>query len=137
MPQRSDPLFAWLPIETLVAEHQQEYYDALGQSERDADATQFVEFMLGIIAETLREQVLLSDSDNKSDNKPLGPSIDDAILRLLAENPAITQSDAAKQLGIARSTLARHLTDLQANGRLRRVGARKNGYWEVLRGGEE
>ena len=132
MPQRSDPLFAWLPIETLVAEHQQEYYDALGQSERDADATQFVEFMLGIIAETLREQVLLSDSDNKSDNKPLGPSIDDAILRLLAENPAITQSDAAKQLGIARSTLARHLTDLQANGRLRRVGARKNGYWEVV-----
>ena len=137
--QRWEPLFAWLPIETLVAEHQQEYYDALGRSQQDADATGFVEFMLDIIVETLREQVRVSDSDNKPDNKPdnksdnksTEPTIDTALLKLLADNPTITQVEAARRLGIARSTLAKHLAALRADGKIRREGARKNGHWVV------
>ncbi|MDO4796711.1 MAG: Fic family protein, partial [Coriobacteriales bacterium] len=53
--QRWEPLFAWLPVESLVAARQQEYYDALGRSQQEADATEFVEFMLQVIEETLRE----------------------------------------------------------------------------------
>ena len=45
------PVFAWLPIETLIRERQDAYYDALGK----ADATPFVEFLLSVIYDTLHE----------------------------------------------------------------------------------
>jgi Fic family protein len=47
------PLFAWLPVETIVCERQREYYDALAQSDKAADCTVFVEFMLGAIHDAL------------------------------------------------------------------------------------
>ena len=46
------PLFAWLPIEELICERRQEYYDVLGGFER-ADSTVFIEYMLEIIRDSL------------------------------------------------------------------------------------
>lgn len=43
------PIFAWLPIETLIRERQDAYYAALGQADISADATPFVEFLLSVI----------------------------------------------------------------------------------------
>lgn len=43
------PIFAWLPIETLIRERQDAYYAALGQANISADATPFVEFLLSVI----------------------------------------------------------------------------------------
>jgi len=50
---RWNPLFAHLPVESMVYEHQQEYYRALQESTRQADSAPFVEFMLGIIRDTI------------------------------------------------------------------------------------
>ena len=52
---RWNPLFEWLPIESVIHAHQQGYYDALSISNKDNDATVFVEFMLKVILETLEE----------------------------------------------------------------------------------
>ncbi len=41
-------IFYWLPMEELIRSRQQEYYDALGESDREADSAPFVELMLGI-----------------------------------------------------------------------------------------
>lgn len=49
------PIFAWLPIETLIRERQDAYYAALGQADISADATPFVEFLLSVIFDTLCE----------------------------------------------------------------------------------
>lgn len=49
------PIFAWLPIETLIRERQDAYYDALGKADKAADATLFVEFLLSVIYDTLHE----------------------------------------------------------------------------------
>ena len=49
------PLFAWLPVEELIRERQQEYYDALAICDKAADATVFVEYMLRIIRDALNE----------------------------------------------------------------------------------
>lgn len=49
------PLFAWLPIESLIRERQDVYYSALASSDRAADATPFVEFLLEVIFDTLNE----------------------------------------------------------------------------------
>ncbi len=49
------PMFAWLPIETLICEKQDDYYAALGEADKNADATPFIEFLLTVMWEALRE----------------------------------------------------------------------------------
>ncbi len=46
-------IFEYLPIETLVFENQQEYYEALSKSEKNASSTVFIEFMLDMILRTI------------------------------------------------------------------------------------
>ena len=43
------PFFAWVPIESLIHDHQQAYYDALGTSNERGSANDFVLFMLNIL----------------------------------------------------------------------------------------
>ena len=47
--QKWKDIFAWIPVETLVYENQEEYYKVLQQADKAGDSTQFVEFMLGMI----------------------------------------------------------------------------------------
>ena len=56
-------LFFWLPIEELIRSRQQDYYDALGKSDQEADSYIFVELMLEIILTTLEETVVVGDSN--------------------------------------------------------------------------
>ncbi|MDR2799288.1 MAG: Fic family protein [Bifidobacteriaceae bacterium] len=53
-------IFAWIPIETLIYENQEEYYSVLHKCQTEADSTLFIEFMLDIIAQTI-EQLPLDD----------------------------------------------------------------------------
>lgn len=46
-------VFEWIPIETLVYEHQEEYYRVLSKSNHDNDAVSFIEFMLDVILKTV------------------------------------------------------------------------------------
>lgn len=48
-------LFAWLPIEELIRERQQEYYDALAAADKKADCTIFVEMMMKVILDALEQ----------------------------------------------------------------------------------
>jgi Fic family protein len=43
------PVFEFLPIESLIKERQQDYYDSLGASDNLGNSTRFIEFMLKII----------------------------------------------------------------------------------------
>jgi Fic family protein len=52
-----NPLFANLPVESLVYQHQEDYYCAIRQSTAQTDCAPFVEFMLGLIAQALNESV--------------------------------------------------------------------------------
>jgi len=48
-------LFAWLPVETVVYENQQGYYEALAISQKAGDSETFIEFMLNSILQALEE----------------------------------------------------------------------------------
>lgn len=50
-----NPIFEYLPIESSIKNHQQEYYDALEKSDKSGDSSSFVEFILEMILETLKE----------------------------------------------------------------------------------
>jgi len=69
------PTFAQVPVESVVRDRQSEYYAALGQADKSAQATAFVQFMLDAILRALLEtQETLdagdqdSDQDNDQDN---------------------------------------------------------------------
>ncbi len=46
-------LFEYVPVETLIYEHQQEYYNAIAQAEKEAESTVFIEFILEMILKTI------------------------------------------------------------------------------------
>ena len=61
----------------------------------------------------------------------------EVIWELLKVHPNITLAGLVKALGITRSTIQKHIVNLKAAGRLRRIGPDKGGHWEVVeRGGE-
>lgn len=49
------PLFEFLPFETLIAKNQAKYYDTLSVCDKEGKSTKFIEFMLGIIDQSLNE----------------------------------------------------------------------------------
>ena len=54
------------------------------------------------------------------------------ILDLMAIQPQITRQEMADQVGISLSGVKYIIRKLSDNGTIRRVGASKNGYWEIL-----
>ena len=51
------PLFAWLPVESIIHDRQDEYYAAINRSNYEGESTAFIEFMLSAIKEALMEVV--------------------------------------------------------------------------------
>lgn len=49
------PLFEFLPFETLISKNQNKYYRALSESDKEGSSTKFIEFMLNIINESLKD----------------------------------------------------------------------------------
>ena len=49
------PLFLSLPLESVIKDHQQQYYQALEDADQQADSTPFIHFMLSVIAQTLAQ----------------------------------------------------------------------------------
>ena len=48
-------LFLWLPVEELIKSRQEDYYRVLGVSDREADSTEFIMFMLEVIRDSISE----------------------------------------------------------------------------------
>jgi len=61
---RWKPILAFLPVETVIRNRQNEYYTVLETADREADSTAFVEFMLTAIKEALYETL---ETDQVSD----------------------------------------------------------------------
>jgi len=124
------PLFLALPLESVIKDHQQQYYQALEDADQQADSTPFIHFMLSVITQTLAQNAPV----NASVNAPV--NIDEiktpeAILRLLHENNQLTRQQLAEYIGKDVRTIARAITKLQQAGQLTRIGSDKTGYWEV------
>ena len=75
-----------------------------------------------------------AEPDHKSDYIGLYRTLTDfevSIVGLMAEKPSITLSEVAEKLGVARSTVALRVSDLQERGIVRRAGSRKTGHWTI------
>lgn len=121
-----NPLFAWLPIESIIHDHQVEYYAAINQSNAQGEGTAFIEFMLGIIKEALQEAI-----DEQPAEKPSMQSKEELrwekIADFLRTNSTIQNSDVQYFLDVSSATASRILNALTKEGKLIKV--RNGRYW--------
>lgn len=89
-------LFFWLPIEELIRTRQQEYYDALGQADREADSSEFVRFMLEIITDTLKQITVVGNTD-------VEVTLPEAVRKLLdvLKNETLSALELMERLGLS------------------------------------
>jgi len=52
---RYHPIFEFIPVESLIKEHQNDYYCALATSDKAGNSTTFIEFSLSMIRKALQE----------------------------------------------------------------------------------
>lgn len=127
------PVFAWIPVETLVKKKQQAYYNAFNVSNNNADSTVFIDFMLALINDSISEIL-----DKKSDKKvtvrvTVKVTVNQQkIINALKDNPFVTQKELATIVGITEKSVKSNMKKLQQNNIIRRIGADKNGHWELI-----
>lgn len=55
-----------------------------------------------------------------------------AILKLVIENPNITQKEIANKIGKSERTIKNKVASLKEKGYIQRLNGKRNGKWEVL-----
>ena len=61
-----NPLFSYLPVESVIRERQAEYYKVLGTCDKAGDSSAFIEFLLAAHLTALREAAAAESSGTKS-----------------------------------------------------------------------
>lgn len=113
-----------------MRDHQQSYYDALASSDRQADSTNFITFMLETIEQVLQENVSLNAPVNVPVNlKDLKTT--DAVMTCIRQDAGMTRKEIAQKVWKDVRTVARALRKLQDGGLPERVGSDKAGSWRV------
>ena len=54
------------------------------------------------------------------------------ILRVMKENPKITIMELTKRTGLTRRGVEWNIDKLKKEGKIKRIGGKKGGYWKVL-----
>jgi len=106
---RWNPLFAHIPVESIVHEHQAEYYEALRQSTAQADSAPFIEFMLKMILDAIVSAAA----------PQVTPQVTPQVKRLLAVlRVDMTREEIQNALGLRdrKSFRERYLTPALADG---------------------
>lgn len=120
-------LFSYIPIESIVKENQQKYYDALEEAGTVGESTPFIEFMLGSILQSLKQFL---KQNAKSDQKSSLKS-DQKILVLIKKDSKVTIREICDSTGLSESGVKKIIKKLKDEGTLIRVGALKGGHWEI------
>ena len=131
---RWNPVFAWLPVESIIHDRQQEYYAAINASNEAGESTVFIEFMLSAIKASITEAMEVSDEmmDEMSDGK-----MDKATQRwkkieaYLKNHDYIMNADVRELCGVSSATANRILRECSEKKDLIRV--RVGGKWAYIR----
>ena len=127
---RWNPVFAWLPVESIIHDRQQEYYAAINASNDAGESTVFIEFMLSAIKASITEAMEVSDEmmDEMSDGK-----MDKATQRwkkieaYLKNHDYIMNADVRELCGVSSATANRILSSFVTEGKLAKY--REDGHW--------
>jgi len=74
----------------------------------------------------------VNDKSSPKSSPKSSVKTEDCILDLIRQDDAVTTERMGELLGISKRAVLKQIDKLKKQGRLRRVGAAKGGYWEVL-----
>lgn len=123
-----DPIFAYLPIESMIYKKQDEYYRAINYSDSVGESTEFIIFMLETIKDALIEATAQSDIQSDKQNVTLD---EQKIIDLIVMNPNISQIELAKALNVTDRTIKRRMKTMQEKNLIKRENGKRNGKWVV------
>lgn len=119
------PMFAWLPVESIIHDQQDEYYQAINRSNNEAESTVFIEFMLSAIKEALMEAVKTGSAENMSAEEQRWYQIE----RFLKKNGTISNVDVREMFGVSAATANRILARMTDKGKIQKIRLGKSwGY---------
>ena len=127
---RLNPIFEHLPVENMVYSNQQAYYHAINRSSDLGDSGPFIDFMLEEILNALVDHQGKSNADI-ADEKGLNYQ-QQRVLGYLRADRHTTAAKIAADLDMSSRQIERMLADMKAKGIIRRIGANRNGYWEIV-----
>ena len=119
--------FLWIPIETIIHERQDDYYKALNASNVVSESTIFVQFMLLLIRDLLKEL-----SHNGVMNKE--KTLDEKLFDLLKEDGHQSAAGLAEIVGSSPRTVQRALKRLMSDGKIEHVGSNRFGHYVIKQG---
>jgi len=91
------------------------------------------EFGFTFIFERTQLSVSAKINDKKDDRISIKENpLDNEIIEAVRDNKFITIPQLSKLAGKSEATIHRHLDALTKAGKIRRIGARKTGYWDLL-----
>jgi Fic family protein len=138
-----NPLFEWIPMESVVYEKRQDYYDALQAAQNANDSGAFIEFILSAVLVAVEAQAKIQADERKvsesskrhepnepNDSNRESNELNEALIKLIKEKGDITYAEMVERLRVSRATVQRHLQELKEAGVIRRVGGTR-GHWEV------
>lgn len=110
-------IFAWLPVESIIHDRQQEYYATINTSNDMGESTVFIKFMLSAIKASLTEVISLSDetSDGKLDKAALRWN---KIKSYLLTHDYIMNADVRELCKVSAATANRILAGLVTDKKL-------------------
>ncbi len=127
-----NPLFAWLPIESVIHDRQTEYYNAINTSNVAADSTAFIVFMLSAIKEALIEAISAEASPRSKSDK--NADREKAVINFLYENGVVSNSDVRELLSVSPATANRILNTMADKGLIIRFRNGKSWGYRLKQG---
>ena len=118
---------AWVPVESIVREHQQEYYNAIALSTKLGDSGPFIELMLSLISDALKA---CTSSDNNSARYGLNAT-EGRLLSMIGDGIYQSSEEAAAVLSVSARTVERAIRSLREKGLIEREGSNKSGKWRI------
>ena len=113
------PVFEYLPIETLIKDRQQDYYDILSICDKSGSSTLFIEFMLSLVNQALLALL-------KTQNRKFTPEERIAYYRLEIGKNEFTRKDYLQFFkNISTATASRDLKNGVDKGILKKSGKKR------------
>ena len=121
-----NPAFAWLPVESIIHDRQQEYYAAINASNDAGESTVFIEFMLSAREASLMDAINVSDemSDGQMNKATMRWK---QIEKFFETHSFIMNADVRALCNVSAATANRILAQLVKDKKI--VKCRINGHW--------
>jgi Fic family protein len=143
-------IFAWMPMESVLYENREGYYQAIADARSANDSGVFIEFTLSALLNIIKTQVKQADeqtsysvSDKDEFIEKFVENADEfvekfvdnetqrSILRLLIAQPKISAKRIAGEVGMSSRGVQKSIDVLKKRGLVERIGSAKGGHWLV------